>query len=35
MDQNQEIFEKILEDKVFGDLVKEFYMKRVYRRMNG
>jgi type I restriction enzyme R subunit len=23
MDQNQEIFEKILEDKLFGNLVKE------------
>ncbi|MEX2592795.1 MAG: DEAD/DEAH box helicase family protein [Anditalea sp.] len=35
MDQNQEIFEKILEDKVFGDLVKEIMMKKVYKRMNG
>ena len=34
MDQNKEIFEKILEDKVFGDLVKELMMKRVYKRMN-
>ncbi len=34
MDQNQEIFEKILEDKVFGNLVKELMMKRVYTRMN-
>ena len=34
MDQNQEIFEKILEDKIFGDLVKEFMMKRIYKRMN-
>jgi type I restriction enzyme R subunit len=34
MDQNQEIFEKILEDKVFGDLVKELMMKKVYKRMN-
>lgn len=33
MDQNQEIFEKILEDKLFGDLVKEMMMKKVYRRM--
>jgi len=34
MDQNQEIFEKILEDKAFGDLVKEFMMKKIYKRMN-
>ncbi|HRD07273.1 MAG TPA: type I restriction endonuclease subunit R, partial [Saprospiraceae bacterium] len=35
MDQNKEIFEKILEDKLFGDLVKEMMMKRIYRRLNG
>ncbi|WP_373551540.1 type I restriction endonuclease subunit R [Haliscomenobacter sp.] len=34
MDQNQEIFEKILEDKAFGGLVKELMMRKVYRRMN-
>ncbi|NUQ23727.1 MAG: type I restriction endonuclease subunit R [Saprospiraceae bacterium] len=34
MDQNQEIFEKILEDKAFGDLVKELMMARIYRRLN-
>ncbi|WP_198675256.1 type I restriction enzyme subunit R domain-containing protein [Pleomorphovibrio marinus] len=34
MDQNQEIFEKILEDKVFGDLVKELLMKKIYKKMN-
>lgn len=34
MDQNQEIFEKILEDKDFGDLVRELMMKKIYRRMN-
>lgn len=34
MDQNQEIFEKILEDKMFGDLVKELMMKKVYKKMN-
>ena len=34
MDQNQEIFEKILEDKVFGDLVKELMMKKIYKKMN-
>ena len=34
MDQNQEIFEKILEDKAFGDLVKELMMKRIFRKLN-
>jgi type I restriction enzyme R subunit len=34
MDQNQDIFEKILEDKMFGDLVKELMMKKIYRKMN-
>lgn len=34
MDQNQEIFEKILEDKTFGDLVKLMMMKKVYKKMN-
>jgi type I restriction enzyme R subunit len=34
MDQNQEIFEKILEDQSFGGLVKELMMKKVYARMN-
>lgn len=34
MDQNQEIFEKILEDKIFGDLVKEFMMKKIYKKLN-
>lgn len=34
MDQNQDIFEKILEDKAFGDLVKELMMKKIYKKMN-
>lgn len=34
MDQNQEIFEKILEDKDFGTMVKEIMMKRIYGKMN-
>ena len=34
MDQNQEIFEKILEDQSFGSLVKELMMKKMYARMN-
>ena len=35
MDQNQEIFEKILEDESFGDLVKEWMMMKIYKRLNG
>ena len=34
MNQNQEIIEKILEDKAFGDLVRSLMMKKVYREMN-
>lgn len=34
MDQNQEIFEKVLEDQSFGALVKELMMKKVYARLN-
>ena len=34
MDQNQEIAEKILDDELFGGLVIELMMKRVYERMN-
>lgn len=34
MDQNQEIFEKILEDQSFGGLVKELMMEKVYARLN-
>jgi len=34
MDQNQEIFEKIIEDQFFGSLVKELMMKKVYARLN-
>ncbi len=34
MDQNQDIFEKILEDKSFGDLVKKMMLKSVYGRLN-
>lgn len=34
MDQNQDIFEKILGNKLFGDLVKELMMKSVYARLN-
>ena len=34
MEQNQEIFEKILEDNSFGSLVKELMMKTVYAKLN-
>lgn len=34
MDQNQEIFEKILEDKMFGDLVKDLMMRKIYKKLN-
>ncbi|MDP8242007.1 MAG: type I restriction endonuclease subunit R, partial [Candidatus Celaenobacter antarcticus] len=34
MDQNHEIFEKILEDKAFGSLVKQMMMKSVYNKLN-
>ncbi len=34
MDQNQEIFEKILEDQSFGGIVKELMMKKVYAKLN-
>ena len=34
MDQNQEIFEKILENQSFGGLVKELMMKKVYAKLN-
>lgn len=34
MDQNQDIFEKILEDKAFGDLVKDLMMRKIYKKIN-
>lgn len=34
MDQNQEIFEKIIEDESFGGLVKELMMKKIFGRLN-
>jgi len=34
MNQNQEIVEKILEDKAFEDLVKELMMKKNFQRLN-
>lgn len=34
MEQNQEIFERILEDQSFGSLVKQLIMENVYSRLN-
>ncbi len=34
MDQNQEIFEKIIEDQSFGGLVKELMMNKVFNQLN-
>ncbi|MBN7816254.1 type I restriction endonuclease subunit R [Algoriphagus pacificus] len=34
MEDNQDIFERILEDKDFGGLVKEIMMKKIYKQMN-
>lgn len=34
MEQNQDIFDKILENKSFGDLVKKLIMTNVYNRIN-
>jgi type I restriction enzyme R subunit len=34
MDQNQDIFERVLEDQSFGALVKELMKKKVYAKLN-
>lgn len=34
MDQNQDIFDKIIENKSFGNLVKELMLKKVYDKIN-
>ena len=34
MEQNQDIFDKIIENKSFGNLVKEIMMKKVYAKIN-
>ncbi len=34
MDQNQDIFDKIIENKLFGNLVKELMLKKVYDKIN-
>jgi type I restriction enzyme R subunit len=34
MDQNKDIFDKIIENKSFGNLVKELMLKKVYNKIN-
>jgi type I restriction enzyme R subunit len=34
MDNNQDIFTKIMDDKPFGDVVKEWMLYKVYHRLN-
>ena len=34
MDSNQDIFTKIMDDKSFGDVVKEWMLLKVYNRLN-
>lgn len=34
MDQNQDIFNKIMDDKAFSSVVKDYLLKRVYKRLN-
>ncbi|TXC78771.1 type I restriction endonuclease subunit R [Luteibaculum oceani] len=33
MEQNQDIFSKIMDDQNFGNLVKDYFMQRVYREL--
>ena len=35
MEQNQDIFSKMMDDKDFGMLVKDYMLKKVFKRMNG
>jgi type I restriction enzyme, R subunit len=34
MDSNLDIFTKIMDDKTFGDVVKEWMLYKVYNRLN-
>jgi type I restriction enzyme, R subunit len=34
MEQNQDIFTKMMDDKEFGDVVKSYMLKKVYQRLN-
>ncbi len=33
MDQNQEIFKRIMDDKTFADIVKDYLLRKVYKRL--
>lgn len=35
MDQNQDIFSKMMDDKDFGALVRSYMLKKVFKRLNG
>ncbi len=34
MEQNQDIFTKMMDDKEFGDVVKGYMLKKVYERLS-
>lgn len=34
MEQNQDIFGKLFNDKEFGNVVREFYLKKLYTELN-
>ena len=34
MEQNQDIFPKMMDDKEFGGLVKDYMLNKVYQRLN-
>jgi type I restriction enzyme, R subunit len=34
MDQNQDIFSKIMDDSGFAEVVKDWMLKKVYDRLN-
>jgi type I restriction enzyme R subunit len=34
MEQNQDLFTKMMDDKEFGDVVKGYMLKKVYNRLS-
>ena len=34
MEQNKEIFAKIMDDNVVAEVVKDYMLKKVYKRLN-
>ncbi len=34
MEQNQELFTKVMDDKEFGDVVKSYMLKKVFERLS-